>query len=88
MPPSTPGSDSITDVISVSSLTYSHSLGLLPSLQDVSLCLPKGSRTLLIGANGAGKSTLLQILAGKRMTHGSSSVMVLGKDTFRQMPEV
>lgn len=35
----------------------------------------------------AGKSTLLQILAGKRMTK-DSSVCILGKDVFRNNPQV
>ena len=39
--------------VSVRSLTYSHSQNGPSSLDDVSLELPKGSRTLLIGANGA-----------------------------------
>lgn len=36
-------------VVSVSSLTYSHRSDIIPSLSDVNLDLPKGSRTLLIG---------------------------------------
>lgn len=31
---------------------------------ELSVTLPKGSRTLLVGASGAGKSTLLSLLAG------------------------
>ncbi|KAL4245820.1 P-loop containing nucleoside triphosphate hydrolase [Abortiporus biennis] len=58
-----------------------------PSLKDITFGLPKGSRTLLIGANGAGKSTLLQILAGKRLlTREGTDVRIKGKDVFRQYP--
>ena len=31
---------------------------------DVSTALPKGSKTILVGASGAGKSTLLSLIAG------------------------
>lgn len=41
-----------TTMISVEGLSYYHDPTLLPSLQDVSLHLPPGSRTLLVGANG------------------------------------
>ncbi|KAH6591254.1 hypothetical protein BASA50_008831 [Batrachochytrium salamandrivorans] len=49
-------------------------------LSNINLHLPKGSRTLLVGANGAGKSTLLRLLAGKNLTRGD--VRVLGKCAF------
>ncbi|CAE6396319.1 unnamed protein product [Rhizoctonia solani] len=74
--------------IDVKGLTYkhaSHSDGIPPALTDLSLSLPKGSRTLLIGANGAGKSTLLQILAGKRLVK-SNDVQIFGRDVFRNSP--
>ncbi|KAF8609622.1 P-loop containing nucleoside triphosphate hydrolase protein [Ceratobasidium sp. AG-I] len=76
------------NIIDVKALTYNHltnSNQVSPALVDLALTLPKGSRTLLIGANGAGKSTLLQILAGKRLTKGSD-VRVLGRDVFRDSP--
>ena len=38
--------------ISVSNLTYHHNTLSAPSLFNVNLALPPGSRTLLIGANG------------------------------------
>lgn len=44
--------------ISVNGLTYTHNSLSPPSLVDISLTLPKGSRTILIGANG-GLSTNL-----------------------------
>ena len=52
-----------------------------PSLKGVSLSLPLGSRTLLVGDNGAGKSTLLKILSGSHLTPGNT-ITVLGKDSY------
>ncbi|QRV76548.1 ABC transporter [Ceratobasidium sp. AG-Ba] len=76
------------NAINVKELTYSHSSyanNTIPALDNLSLNLPKGSRTLLIGANGAGKSTLLQILAGKRLVKGKD-VRIFGRDVFRDSP--
>jgi len=73
--------------ISVSHLVYSHSPDVPPSLEDISIELPKGSRTILVGANGAGKSTLLQILAGKRLiSRAGTHVQIKGRDVFRNSP--
>ncbi|CAE6433338.1 unnamed protein product [Rhizoctonia solani] len=80
--------DKSAGAIDIKGLTYKHnaySEGVPPALVDLSLSLPKGSRTLLIGANGAGKSTLLQILAGKRLIR-SSEVRIFGRDVFRNSP--
>lgn len=38
--------------ISIGGLTYKHSPIDSPSLSNVSMKLPKGSRTILVGANG------------------------------------
>ncbi|KAH9833809.1 P-loop containing nucleoside triphosphate hydrolase protein [Rhodofomes roseus] len=73
--------------ISVERLTYSHSPSTPPSLVDISIELPKGSRTILVGANGAGKSTLLQILAGKRLIlNEGTHVHIKDRDVFRNSP--
>jgi len=73
--------------ITVQNLTYSHGPSVPASLSNINIALPKGSRTLLIGANGAGKSTLLQILAGKRLvTSEGAQVLVKGCDVFRHSP--
>ncbi|KAH8105031.1 P-loop containing nucleoside triphosphate hydrolase protein [Phellopilus nigrolimitatus] len=72
--------------IDVAHLSFAHSPDAEPSLVDLNLALPPGSRTLLVGANGAGKSTLLQILAGKRLTPAGKRVLVQGADVFRGAP--
>ncbi|KAG5727491.1 hypothetical protein E4T56_gene11993 [Termitomyces sp. T112] len=83
-----PGSTTAMDpAISVSHLTYRHQPDTDPSLNDVNLSLPRGSRTIIVGANGAGKSTLLQILAGKRLVSiEGSHIFVQGRDVFRDSP--
>ncbi|KAF4602412.1 CCR4-NOT regulatory complex component [Pleurotus pulmonarius] len=76
-----------TEAVSVTNLTYSYHPGSPPSLLDINLNLPKGSRTLIVGANGAGKSTLLQILAGKRLVSiDGADIRIKGRDVFRDSP--
>lgn len=74
------GSSAPSPDIKVSSLTYRFPDGST-GLSDVSLDLPAGSRTLLIGSNGAGKTTLLRLLSGKRMSP-SGAVNIGGVDPF------
>lgn len=38
--------------VDIEHLTYNHTPSVPPSLIDVSIKLPKGSRTILVGANG------------------------------------
>jgi iron complex transport system ATP-binding protein len=42
----------------------SYSISGQPILDDISLALPAGSMTVLIGPNGSGKTTLIRVLAG------------------------
>ncbi|KAH7166127.1 P-loop containing nucleoside triphosphate hydrolase protein [Dactylonectria macrodidyma] len=67
--------------IEVKDLSYTfpdYSTGI----RNISLDLPAGSRTLLIGANGAGKTTLLRLLAGKRLAP-SGTISICSLDPFK-----
>ena len=66
--------------IKVKGLSYKFPDGST-GLKDVTLDLPAGSRTLLIGANGAGKTTLLRLLSGKRLAP-SATIRIAGVDPF------
>ena len=66
--------------IKVSSLSYAFPDGSR-GLTNISLNLPPGSRTLLIGSNGAGKTTLLRLLSGKRMAP-PNTIAIASVDPF------
>ncbi|KAL4747667.1 hypothetical protein BDW72DRAFT_9954 [Aspergillus terricola var. indicus] len=68
--------------IQVQNLSYKFPDGS-SGLTDVTLELPAGSRTLLIGANGAGKTTLLRLLSGKRLAP-SNTISIANKDPFKE----
>ncbi|MET3133661.1 ABC-2 type transport system ATP-binding protein [Oxalobacteraceae bacterium GrIS 1.11] len=53
------------------------------ALDSVSLAVPMGSLTALVGPDGAGKTTLLRLAAGL-MTPDAGSLAVLGLDVARQ----
>ncbi|OOQ91459.1 ABC transporter ATP-binding protein [Penicillium brasilianum] len=71
--------------IAVKDLSYKFQDGS-EGLEHVTLDLPAGSRTLLIGANGAGKTTLLRLLSGKRLAP-TNTVSVGGVDPFKDSLE-
>lgn len=57
------------------SFRYPHAS--MPALRDVTLEIPKGSRTALLGVSGSGKTTVLSILLGL-MEPSSGAVLVDG----------
>lgn len=61
----------------------SHAFGPRQALDGVSLRVPAGSFTALLGLNGAGKTTLFSLIT--RLYHNrSGSIRVLGHDVRRQ----
>jgi branched-chain amino acid transport system ATP-binding protein len=60
--------------------------GAITALNGVSLTVPAGSITAVLGANGAGKSSLLRSLSGL-VRPRSGSVLLGGKEISGQSPE-
>ncbi|KAI9681769.1 MAG: CCR4-NOT regulatory complex component [Trizodia sp. TS-e1964] len=56
-----------------------------PGLVDITLALPAGSRTLLLGANGSGKTTLLRLLSGRRLSP-PNTILIHATDPFSSTP--
>jgi CCR4-NOT complex subunit CAF16 len=52
-----------------------------PLFRGISLDIPEGGRTLLVGANGTGKSTLLRLIAGHHLLD-SKALEVFGRSPF------
>jgi branched-chain amino acid transport system ATP-binding protein len=60
--------------------------GAITALNGVSLTVPAGSITAVLGANGAGKSSLLRTLSGLVRSR-SGSVLLDGKEILGRAPE-
>ena len=71
-------------MLSISGLSVSY--GAVKALDDVSLEVPRGEVTAVIGANGAGKSTLLRTLAGL-VKPGAGSATLDGKEILGRKAE-
>jgi sulfate/thiosulfate transport system ATP-binding protein len=66
--------------------TVSKHFGDFTALQDVSLEVPEGSLTALLGPSGSGKSTLLRIIAGLE-TPDTGTVGFNGEDVSHVVPQ-
>jgi sulfate transport system ATP-binding protein len=66
--------------------TISKQFGDFTALADVSLEVPEGSLTALLGPSGSGKSTLLRIIAGLE-TPDSGMVLIDGDDVSHVRPQ-
>jgi sulfate/thiosulfate transport system ATP-binding protein len=64
----------------------SKSYGDFAALQDVSLRVPQGSLTALLGPSGSGKSTLLRVIAGLE-TPDAGTVAIDGQDITGLTPQ-
>jgi sulfate/thiosulfate transport system ATP-binding protein len=64
----------------------SKRFGEFSALDDVSLEIPAGSLTALLGPSGSGKSTLLRIIAGLE-TPDSGTIMIDGNDVSHVIPQ-
>ena len=64
----------------------SKDFGDFHALDDVSLAIPEGGLTALLGPSGSGKSTLLRIIAGLE-TPDSGQVTIAGRDVTTARPQ-
>lgn len=64
------------EAIALDHLSFSYD-GETPVLKDISLSIPQGSYTAIVGHNGSGKSTLAKLIIGL-LEAGSGTIQVLG----------
>jgi sulfate/thiosulfate transport system ATP-binding protein len=64
----------------------SKHFGEFSALEDISLEVPEGSLTALLGPSGSGKSTLLRIIAGLE-TADTGRIMIAGNDVTTVRPQ-
>lgn len=71
-------------MLEVQDLTVAY--GPVAALADVSISVPKGSITAILGANGAGKTTLVRAISGL-VRPRAGRVRLDGRDITRRSPE-
>lgn len=53
-----------SSALELDSINFAYTADQKPTLQNISLCIPKGSRVGFVGKSGSGKTTLLNIVMG------------------------
>jgi len=84
----TSGFPDFTATVIVDSITHTYPDAGEPALKNVSLTIPQGTSTALVGSTGAGKSTLSDIILGV-LEADSGSVTISGvspRDAINQWP--
>jgi sulfate transport system ATP-binding protein len=74
------------NLMGINASGISKKFGNFVALDDVSLRIPAGSLTALLGPSGSGKSTLLRVIAGLEQPD-SGSVYILGDDVTHVPPQ-
>jgi sulfate transport system ATP-binding protein len=72
--------------VSIQVTDISKQFGDFDALEGVSLEIPEGSLTALLGPSGSGKSTLLRIIAGLEVAD-SGTVVIEGRDVSNVRPQ-
>src|SRR5438034_1153696 len=72
--------------MSIEARNVTKRFGTFTALDDISLEIPDGSLTAVLGPSGSGKSTLLRIVAGLERPD-SGEVLLAGEDATRLTPQ-
>ena len=65
----------------IAAIDVTKRFGSFTALDDVSVAIPEGSLTALLGPSGSGKSTLLRVIAG--LEQPESGQVLIGNGTSR-----
>ena len=78
---SEPSTPAIDDLVELRDLTFAYpgSEGSRTILHNLSLRIPRGKVTALMGASGGGKTTVLRLIGGQQLATGGQ-VMFDGQD--------
>src|SRR5205085_3526711 len=72
--------------MSIHATSISKRFGTFQALDDVSLDVPSGSLTALLGPSGSGKSTLLRVIAGLE-TPDAGEIVISGETATSLTPQ-